>query len=190
MAKVQAKEPSPAQLAARAAGAARLSAASKLRSVPHVAKGGKERDATYEQIGQPRSAQIALEGPATIDRDDIEIVSGPKFASKAATEAFMAEMVTVMIYPSSEKYPEDPVQLAVNGRQVFVQRNKPTVMKRCYVYQLARAKNEGITQDPGNPDPAVANKLNISAGLRYPFSVIHDPSRNGHAWLQQVLASA
>lgn len=160
----------------------------KRSHVPPVAKKTRERDATVEQIGQNRSAQIALEGPAHIDRDDIQIVPGPRLKDKAAIEAFMAEMVTVMIYPSAEKFPEDPVMLSVNGRQIYVQRNKPTMMRRCYVERLARAKQEGITQDPGNPDPTVANKLNISAALRYPFSVIEDPNRNGHAWLQKILA--
>ena len=148
----------------------------------------KQIDAPLEQIGQDRTAQIALEGPARIDRDDIEVVPGPKLGDKAATEAFMAEMVTVMIYPSSEKYPEDPVEIGVNGRQIYVSRNQPTMMRRCYVERLARAKQEGITQDPGNPVPEIANKLNISAALRYPFSVITDPSPKGNAWLRKILA--
>lgn len=147
-------------------------------------------DTSAEKIGQDREAMIALEGPAVIDRDDIQIVSGPRFKDKAETEAFMAQMLTILIYPSSDKYPENPVPITVNGRNCFVFRNQPTLIKRCYVERLARARNEGITQDPGNPNPEVANKLTITSGLRYPFNVLKDPSPIGQEWLQAIFAEA
>jgi hypothetical protein len=156
-------------------------------NVPPVAV-RREREATAEQIGQRREARIAFEGPAHIDRDDIEVVPGPVFKDKAETEAFMADKITVLIHNSREEHPVDPVMLSVNGRQIFIWRNQPTIIKRCYLERLCRAKPEGITQDAANPDPKIANKLNISSGLLYPFSVIDDPSPKGHAWMQKILA--
>jgi hypothetical protein len=156
--------------------------------VPPVAAPRRERDASMEQIGQSRSAQIAFEGPAQIDRDDIQVVPGPQFSSKVEQEAFMAEKVIVLIHNSTEQHPVDPVMLAVNGRQIFVWRNQPTIIKRCYLERLCRAKPDGITQDAANPDPKIANKLNISSGLLYPFSVVEDKNPKGHHFMQKWLA--
>jgi hypothetical protein len=150
----------------------------------------KEMDAQDAQIGQKREAMVAFTGPAEITKDDIQIVPGPRLGDKAEVEKFMHEYVTVRVHPG-ERFAEDPVPLGVNGRMSYVFRNQDTLMPRYLVYQLAKAKTDVITQDPGNPDPAVANKLNISPSLKYPFSVIQDPSGDkGHEWLRTVLAEA
>lgn len=162
----------------------------KAKVAPVSTKHAGEFDASAQRIGQPRSAQIALEGPAEIDRDDIQIIPALRFKDKAATEAFMAEMITIRIETSGEQYPENPVQLGVNGRNAFVWRNMPTIIARKYVERLARARSEGINQDPANPDPKIANKLNITSGLKYPFTVLEDKNPLGKEWLARILQEA
>lgn len=139
--------------------------------------------------GQDRVAQIALEGPAKIDVEDIEIVPGPGFATQAEALAFAEETVKILVAPSSDEFPEDPIQLGVNGRMCYVFRNQPTLIKRKYVERLCRAKPNTIRQDVGNPDPAVANRLNISSGLKYPFTLLEDANpKGGMAWMQKLIA--
>lgn len=152
----------------------------------------KEVDTRGLKAGQDHSAIIALEGPANIEVEDIEsVVPGPGFATLAEGLAFNEEFVKILIHQSVEEFPEDPIPLGVNGRMCYVFRNQPTMIKRKYVERLCRAKPNTIRQDIGNPDPSVANKLNISAGLKYPFSLIEDKNpKGGLAWLQKLMAEA
>lgn len=144
----------------------------------------KELHFVEGEVGQAREAMIALEGPANITADDIEIVEGPNVGDRVEMEGFMAEMVTVMLQPDASEFPEDPVPLGVNGRMIYVWRNTRTQMKRCYVYQLIKACADSISQDLHNDDPKIVNRLNIRPVPRYPFSVIEDTPR-GYDWLRQ-----
>jgi hypothetical protein len=139
------------------------------------------------QIGQDREAMIALEGPAEITVDDIEVIKPENMGDRVEVEAFFEEMVKVIVHPDGSQFPEDPVPLGVNGRMCYVFRNKPTMMKRKYLYQLAKAKADSISQDPANPDPTIANKLSIRSVPRYPHSLIED-TQKGHEWHRAVLA--
>lgn len=149
----------------------------------------KELHFVEGEVGQDREAHIALEGPARIDADDIEIVDGPNLGDRVEVEAFMNEYVTVMIQPDSNEFPEDPVMLGVNGRQIYVWRNTKTKMRRMYVYQLAKAKADSISQDLHNDDPKIVNKLNIRSVPRYPFSILEDTPK-GMDWLRQIQKQA
>lgn len=160
--------------------------------VPPVAKRyANEVDAaSLDRIGQPREAHIALEGPANIEVDQIEVIPSIRGKSKMEVEAFMAQEMRILIHNSPEKHAENPVQLGVNGRMCLIFRNQETIIKRKYVAQLCKARAEGVEQEPGNPDPKIANKLNITAGLRYPFTVLEDPSPLGGEWLRRECAQA
>ncbi len=155
--------------------------------MPRLLRKSKEVDAREHQIGQDREAMIALEGPAVIDKDDIEIVPGPRLGDKMEAEAFMAEKLTILIH-SGDRFAENPVPLGVNGRMSYIWRNQKTIVPRYLVYQLAKSKKDNVTQDATSEIPEVVNKLQISSSLRYPFSVLHDPSPKGQAWLQKVLS--
>lgn len=150
----------------------------------------KEVDARELKAGQDHEAVIALEGPAEITRDDIEVVvPGPGFADKAEHLAFNEEVVKILVHPSSEQKPEDPISVGINGRMCYIFRNKASLVKRKYVEKLLRAKSDVIQQDPSNPDPAVANKLHITASLKYPFSLLEDKNpKGGLAWMQKIMA--
>jgi hypothetical protein len=160
--------------------------------MPRLATRKKELDTRGEQVGQDRVTTIALEGPVNADTDEIQVVEGPHFADQADALAFNEEPLVILIHPSSDKFPEDPVQVAVNGRQCFIWRNKRTLVKRKYVERLARAQIEGVRQniDDQFKNPEEFNKLYRSSALRYPFSVLEDKSPRGGAWLQKILAEA
>jgi hypothetical protein len=135
------------------------------------------------------AAEISLDGPAEITVDDITIENEQFFRAKAERMAFDNEPIKIMIHPSADINEENPVQVSVNGRMVFIFRNQPTILKRMYVEQLAKAKAGNVRQ-PGrdSPDPAEVNRLMISNSLKYPFSVLEDRNPQGAAWLNQILA--
>lgn len=141
---------------------------------------------------QQRTAEIAPEGPAAVNVDEIEVVTdGPNLGDKADRLAFMEDMLTISIQPSHEPLPEDPVQVGVNGRMVYIPRNRPVQVRRKYVERLARAKQDNISQDVTAKEPDVVNRLRISPTLRYPFIVHADPAgAKGMEWLNQLLQQA
>lgn len=143
---------------------------------------------TREQRGAPdRNATIALEGAATLEVDPIEVIDGPRFKDREAELVFMEEPVTIMIHPSQDPKPEDPVYVAVNGRGCYIWRNQKTIVRRKYVERLARAKTQTVRQDITAKEPEQLNRLTLSSSLRYPFQVLSDPHPMGGAWLQKIL---
>lgn len=136
-----------------------------------------------------RNAQIALEGPAGVEVDAIEVVEGPDFKSREKALLFMEDKLVILIHADPAPKPEDPVYIGVNGRGCYVFRDKKTLIPRKYVERLARARADSITQDVEARDPEAVNRLRIASNQRYPFSVLHDPNPKGAAWLQQVLTS-
>lgn len=136
-----------------------------------------------------RVVEIAMDGDAEARAAEIEVVRDTRMFKDMAEElAFNEETLTIYLHPSAEKYPEPLVQVAVNGRRVFLQRGKNLLIKRKYVERLARAKVETVQQDVTAKDETM-NRLTLTSALKYPFMVKHDPNPKGEAWLQQVLES-
>ncbi len=157
---------------------------------PHVfARSDAVLDAGDREVGQPRDGQIVLDGDAAIDRDEIQIVDGPAAMAYAEEIAFMEELVEIVVHPSSDKNAENPVKVAVNGRNQFIFRGKKQTVKRKFVERLARAKPESFVQPGlGNDDPQVHNRLVSTTALAYPFSILRDSNPRGADWLDKVLS--
>jgi hypothetical protein len=137
------------------------------------------------------AAEISLEGEAAITRDEIAIQPESGFSEKAAKLAFDQEPVKIIIHPDMSPTPEDPVMVSVNGRAVFIRRNEPTIVKRMYVEQLARAKTGIVSQPNANSqEPSEVNKLRVANSLRYPFSVLEDRNPKGARWINDVMRQA
>lgn len=118
----------------------------------------------------------------------VEIVDGPLIGSKADTEKFMNEIVTVVVHDTTDKNAVPIVSVSVNGRTQNFIRGQAQRCRRVYVERLARAKETSYTQslDPGLLDGV--NKMHPHAALSYPFSVIDDANPKGQDWLRKVLA--
>jgi len=157
--------------------------------MPRVAK-SKEFD-SRKVNPHVREAKIMAEGPIGLEVEPLQVVDGPKAMDFSEAMAFAEDKLVVLIHPSPEKFPEDPVYLSVNGRQAYVWRNQKTLMPRKYVERLARAKADNVNQDVTAREPKDFNKLTITASPRYPFRVLFDPAGDkGSAWLQHVLEEA
>ena len=106
----------------------------------------------------------------------------------AASEAFMNEMVEVMVHSSTDENQAPHVILNCNGTNQPILRGVPTRVRRKYVEILARMKETKYSQVTRNP--AAPDQIDMIArhGLAYPFELMHDDNPRGRAWLQNVLA--
>lgn len=140
-------------------------------------------DAGSEYLGADQVLE-AGERPSTS-----EIIDKPVPADAIAHEAFMNDVLLIMI-PESQNENDTPlVEVAVNGRKLYIRRGVEQEVRRKYVAALARCKSSDYSQVTLDPrDGEAVNRLARRQSLRYPFTVITDPNRNGHAWLRGVLA--
>jgi len=132
----------------------------------------------------------AIEGiELTDDQPDIQTVAETKDLAKLVSdEAFMNELVTVVVHDSTDPNQPNHIIVNVNGTNMPFMRGVPTLAKRKYVEVLARMKETRYTQrtpNPSEPD-RIVNEARTS--LVYPFAVTEDKNPRGRAWLAQVMA--
>jgi hypothetical protein len=119
---------------------------------------------------------------------EVDVVTGANISSDAlALEAFMNEVVTVVVAESNNEEDLPVVVVGVNGINQPIVRGIPTPVKRKYVEALARAKETKYRQTLSDPsDPGSIVQVPKTA-LAYPFHVEQDANPNGRAWLRNIL---
>lgn len=123
------------------------------------------------------------------DEPVIETVSASAdFRKLAADEAFMNELVTVMVHATTDENQAPHVIVNVNGTNQPIIRGVATEVKRKYVEVLARMKETKYTQRTPNPSEPDKFEMVPRTGLAYPFELIEDKNPKGRAWLNNVLA--
>ena len=110
------------------------------------------------------------------------------FSKLASDEAFMNELVTVMVHSTTDEHQPNHVVVNCNGMNQPIMRGIPTTVKRKYVEILARMKETKYSQVTRNP--AAPDQIDMIArhGLSYPFDLVEDNNSRGRAWLQNVFA--
>ena len=152
--------------------------------------------------GIPRSREVEAEGymqplsdldPA--EPSEIEVV--PQIRTpEVELEAFMNEVLTVYCDDSPDLNATPKVEVAVNGRRIFIPRGIETnvghdeygrqvPVKRMYIERLARARRTSYRQDMKVTDETM-NKLFRHSALEYPFRVVDD-SEKGREWLKRIM---
>jgi len=147
-----------------------------------------------EQIGQD-SIIHGLADSAELERPKAQDTENLAFKEKAANLAFNEEMITIQIHDTAEPNAQRIFEVSVNGglpprgaSQIF-ERGKQYTVKRFLVETLARAKPTNYRNEEYTDDKGIRNvRWPSQTGLRYPFSVIHDPNPLGPSWLRSVLA--
>ena len=112
------------------------------------------------------------------------------FSKLAADEAFMNELVTVMVHSTTDENQPNHVVVNCNGMNQPLIRGVPTTVKRKYVEILARMKETKYTQVTRNASAPDQIDMVARHGLSYPFDLVEDKNPRGRAWLQNVLAEA
>lgn len=119
----------------------------------------------------------------------VETVSESKdFHQLAADEAFMNELVTVVVHSTTDENQAPHVIVNCNGTNQPIIRGVPTQIRRKYVEILARMKETKYSQVTPNPATPDVSELRARHGLAYPFEVTEDKNPRGRAWLNNVLA--
>lgn len=156
--------------------------------MPRVYTKRKMVESQEQKVGQDGVREFTSDHQ--LPKSDIEIVDGPVQSKKLDEMAFMNEMVTVRIHPTTDKNANPFPEVWVNGRVQRFVRGEEQKVRRCFVEVLARAK--GTTYDNVKAkDPNGEDKYMYPSHTAevYPFTVINDTPR-GEAWLKAVLASA
>lgn len=119
---------------------------------------------------------------------EIERVTGVSASEEQMRlEAFMNEIVTVIVAEDTDEEALLVVTVNVNGMNQPIVRGVPTPIKRKYVEALARAKETKYKQTLSDPsDPGSVTMIPRTA-LAFPFSVEHDPNPQGRAWLREII---
>ena len=187
----QVKQPTQAQIAARAAGAERLRAAALARSTRKVMPVRSTRqfiDVADETTGKPRA--MKSRGLARESLEPAEIIVAQKMPSQVKADMLkhMEEFMTVMVHDTTDPT-ADPIPEIINGgdknRQYFV-RGLEQKVRRKYVEVLARMEITRYTQEKykdANGDDAY-RQIPHSVP-RFPFTVIED-SEWGKEWLKRI----
>ena len=125
----------------------------------------------------------------TDDQPVVETVAESRdFRDLAADEAFMNELVTVLVHSTTDENQAPHVIVNCNGMNQPIIRGVPTKVRRKYVEILARMKETRYTQVTPNPAAPDVSELRPRSGLAYPFDLQDDPNPRGRAWLANVLA--
>lgn len=146
-------------------------------------RGRKQTDVVSENItqGKPIDMQeIGSPGP-------IEPVASHMFKEAAELEAFMQEVLTIVVHPDSKEGSLDVITPNVGGINQPIIRGVNSKVKRKYVEALARGRTETYVQRQTDPSDRASLKMVPRSVVTYPFSVIHDPNDKGREWLEGIL---
>jgi hypothetical protein len=138
------------------------------------------------------SKKNTVQGMEIIDDEPVieTVAESRDFSKLAADEAFMNELVTVMVHSTTDENQPNHVVVNCNGMNQPLIRGVPTTVKRKYVEILARMKETKYTQVTRNPSAPDQIDMVARHGLSYPFDLVEDLNPRGRAWLQNVLAEA
>jgi hypothetical protein len=158
---------------------------------------GKALEAAEQVVGQDQTRQFVEDEDEHTGRKKkpklnatlIEPVDKPVNKEWAEQMAFNEEIIKIRVHESTDKLAENPVEVFCNGMPQRFIRGQEQAVKRKYVEVLARAKqttfgNQKITIGQGEETYVYPSHT----ALRYPFSVVEDPSPKGRDWLKSVLA--
>lgn len=146
--------------------------------------GGKHLDATTDSLGKGKILNLEEIGSP----EPIEKVAESDFVKAAELEAFMNEILTVIVHEDgNDNAVENPCP-SVNGvNQGFI-RGKEQNVKRKYVEALARGRKTKYVQRILDPTRPESIQMVETTSLVYPFSVLRDPNPKGKEWLRSILA--
>lgn len=145
----------------------------------------KNTDVVNETIAQGKEIPLSEIGVGV----DIEKVSDVNFKDVAELEAFMHEILTIVVHQDRDEGSLDVISPNVGGINQPIVRGVNSKVKRKYVEALARTRTETFIQAQDQAD--LSNiKMVPRAVVTYPFSVINDPNPIGREWLEGILREA
>ena len=142
----------------------------------------KETDVTLNNAGQP----LTMPEIGTGGRN-IEVVHDFDPTKIEDFEAFMNQILVIMVYEDNQEGALRVITPNVNGNTQPIMRGVKQKVKRKYVEALARSvvtKFDQRRQDPFDPASLVMVPVTRQT---YPFTIIADPDPRGGIWLEMVM---
>ena len=124
-----------------------------------------------------------------IDRHDLAVVTNesmdsPNVAAYAKELAFNEDMLTISIAKVNDPNAENPVTAGVNGILKSFYRGEEYKVARKFVDQLIVTEKIPTTHTYDDKEGVKQTKIDVDFKMKYPISIIHDPSPHGRAWFQ------
>lgn len=149
-------------------------------STPH------RHDAMEVDQVEKGSAQFSEDGEFI--KPTVGELSDPIVKEKVAMESFMTDMLTVNIQGSVDFRHSKIFPISVNGVTEVFRTGETKKVQRKFVEGLCRAKNTAYTNREVFDEKGVrAFVYDPRSGLRFGFSVMHDPHPKGASWLEHTL---
>jgi hypothetical protein len=133
----------------------------------------------------------------TVDGSKMEVIEDQtlekpsvEFNTEARDEAFMNEMVTIILADTTDENAPPHIILSVNGVTQPLLRGVPTMVRRKFVEVLARCKESKYNQRTANPMEPDRIEMVQRTAFAYPFEVVEDKNPKGRAWLRAVMTEA
>lgn len=176
----------------RAAEATPEQVAQPIRKVRPVRSTRQFTEAAEQPTGQEKTRAMRSRGPARQALDEpraVEVVDHPLSRGKLEMLKFNEDVLTILVHDSTNPTDEPLVEVWNDGVPQRFWRGIEQNVKRKYVEILARCKKTTRGNEKykdGNGDDSY--RYPAHSALRYPFSVIHDPSPRGRDWLKALIA--
>ena len=135
-------------------------------------------------LGAPRiigQSEIGDPGP-------IEKVTENDFVKAAKLEAFMNDVLTVLVHESQEEGALEYVVPQVNGVNQPIRRGVNSKVKRKYIEALARCRTTRYVQKVQDASKPENIQMVERTTMTYPFAILDDPSPIGRKWLESIKA--
>lgn len=180
-----------AKAAAAAVAAAKIVAKEeKLRGTQHRASAPilstADRDPPADE-----TVIISTEGDAAATREPVVVLSGPDAIRQMETEAFMNELVEVVVEMSDKDGAAMFIYAGHNGKRQYLERDKPQAIKRCFLYSLLQARTRvGKCEFGRVPGAGEYNRLKFMASPTHSVRVLRDKNPKGADWLEYQLTHA
>lgn len=142
----------------------------------------KHTDVVTETIAQGQP--IGITEISTVG--GIEQVSENIDNNALALELFMNDVLTIIVHHDNQEGQLDIIPPNVNGINQPIIRGVESKVKRKYVEVMTRSRNTNYTQRRSDQSDPASLKMVPNSRVSYPFSVIHDPSPKGRAWLEGI----
>lgn len=198
-----------ADAAAAAAAAMQNMHTSQMQAKNNPVRVSKTVETAEQQVGQMKPRDMRSFGPAEgalaapqfeqlVDPNDRPIDN-----EKIEMERFMQDDLTIRLSPTTDKNAEQIIEVNVitvgladrgmlgsNSKPVLIPRGKDVVVKRYIVERLLRCKLTGYGLEEKVVNGERMYSYPAATGMRYDFSVIHDPHPRGADWLKYLMAEA
>lgn len=131
----------------------------------------------------PDSSKITMVEPTSRSLEE------PAMADKMAKLKFDQERLTIHIQETNEEQADTFFEVGLNGKNWLFQVGQTyDNIPRCVVGVLASAKPFTYTNEEYTDNGIQKVRQLQKMGLRYPFTVIHDPNPMGPEWLKAALS--